>query len=74
MNLLWRYPQHPGCLRFHQGTIIIGGLPNQECFFEHPIKRWYGIAFARIFIGIILTEPTIDVREAPKERVDDHNI
>lgn len=67
MSILWGHPKHDGCLRFHHGTIIIGGLPNQECFFEHPIHTWYGISMGRVFLGIIRTAPTVDVREVPKQ-------
>lgn len=71
MNLHYGYPQHRGCFRFFHGTIIIGGLPNQDCYFEHPIRKWYGVSFARIFIGIILTDRSRDVREAPKDHSDE---
>lgn len=66
MNLHIGLPNYPGCLRFHHGTISAGREDErrkQEVYFEHPIKRWYGISFARLFIGIIKTEPTRDVRE-----------
>jgi hypothetical protein len=53
---------HPGCFRFHRGTIKATGYADQECYFEHPIRWWAGISFARLFIGVIRTAPTRDVR------------
>jgi hypothetical protein len=63
VNLHFGPTLHPGCLRFHRGTIHMKDREDQECYFEHPIKRWYGISFARLFIGIIRTEPTRDSRD-----------
>lgn len=62
MNLHFGRPVHPGCLRFHRGTIHAKGREDQKCYFEHPIKWWFGISFARLFIGIVRTESTRDVR------------
>lgn len=63
MNFHFRYPEHSGCIRFFHGTLRSKSFPDQECYFEHPIKWWYGISFARLFIGVIRTEPTRDVRQ-----------
>jgi hypothetical protein len=53
----------PGCFRFHNGTIKAKGYEDQQCYFEHPIKSWFGISFARLFIGVIRTDRTRDIRE-----------
>lgn len=62
MNLHVGQPQHTGALRFFHGTISARGEAIQDCYFEHPIRWWFGISFARMFIGIIRTEPTRDTR------------
>jgi len=71
MNLHFGPPNHVGGLRFHHGTLRAKGYEDQEVYFEHPIKWWFGISFARLFIGIIRTDRTRDVREArrPSETV-----
>lgn len=71
MSLIYGRPQHDGCFRFFHGTIIVGGLPNMDCYFEHPIRWWIGLTFGRLFIGLIRTEPTRDVREPPEGRLED---
>jgi hypothetical protein len=62
MNFHFGQTLHPGCFRFHRGTIHAKDYEDQECYFEHPIRWWFGISFARLFIGIVRTEPTRDVR------------
>lgn len=56
-------PQYQGGFRFHYGTVVVGGLPNRESYFEHPIRWWFGFSFARMFVGIIRTEPTVETLE-----------
>lgn len=63
MNLHYGQTNYPGCFRFHHGTIKAKGYKDQECYFEHPIKWWFGISFARLFIGIVRTDSTRDVRK-----------
>lgn len=63
--------EHDGALRFHTGTLSgtwEGERWSQECFFEHPIKRMFGISGtgARWFFGFIQVDGTRDVREPTK--------
>jgi len=62
MKLHWGSPDHDGSFRFFHGTLRARGQTDQQCYFEHPIERWYGVSFARSFFGIILTGRTRDVR------------
>lgn len=62
---------HRGALRFFLGTIGRRGHPDHHCYFEHPIRRMYGLSGsgARWFFGVIKTDGTRDVRsaEGPRE-------
>lgn len=65
MKLHFGTPDHDGCLRFFHGRIaatVDGQKRSQDCFFEHPIAWWFGISFARLFIGVIRTERTREAR------------
>lgn len=68
MKLHFGKTRYPGRFRFHHGTISHGSVPNQEVYFEHPIKWWVGISFTRSFFGFIKTEPTRDIRERAKPK------
>ena len=61
------HTEHAGCLSFFHGTIIIGGLPNQECFFGHPIKWWFGFSLGAplSFFGLIRLDGTREYRAEP---------
>lgn len=63
MTIHWGQTIHPGSLRLHRGTIGAKGCIDQECYFEHPIKCWYGISIGNTFFGVIRTGGTNDVRE-----------
>ena len=71
MKLHFGATEHRGWMRFFRGTITAKGYAPQYCFFEHPIKRMFGISGtgARWFLGVITVDGTHDVRslEAPKE-------
>ncbi|MGY3588046.1 hypothetical protein [Bradyrhizobium sp. USDA 4350] len=69
MTIHWGKTTFPGCLRFRHGTIHAKGRDDQECYFEHPIERWYGISFGWLFIGIIKVGSTRDVRQ-PRQDAD----
>jgi hypothetical protein len=62
MNIHWGSTRHPGCFRFHQGTISSKSM-KQECYFEQPIEWMYGISFAWCFLGLIKVGLSKDVRE-----------
>lgn len=71
MKLHFGKTEHDGCLRFHRGTLSWnrdGDRQSSECYFEHPIKKMFGIsgAGARWFFGIIQVDGTRDVRESGK--------
>lgn len=54
---------YPACLRFHRGTIRMKGRPDQECFFEHPIRWWFGMSWGtKWFVGFVRVDGTRDVR------------
>jgi len=62
-------PTDRGSLRFYRGALAWfsdGKEQRQECYFEHPIRRWWGISGQRWFFGIISTDATRDVREGDK--------
>lgn len=64
MKLHWGPPDHEGAIRFFQGTLKAKDMStNHRCYFEHPIRSWFGISFRRSFFGVILTNPTRDTRE-----------
>ena len=63
MKLHFGPPEHTACLRFFRGTIRAKGYPDTDCYFEHPIRSWFGISLSRVFIGIIRTDETRNARQ-----------
>jgi hypothetical protein len=61
MNIHYGKPIYEGGFRFRVGTIKAKDRPEREWAFEHPIKWWCGISFARMFIGIVRTDKTRDI-------------
>lgn len=70
MKLHFGHPDHIGCFRFLRGTIMAKGYPDQACYFEHPIRWMFGVSFARLFVGIVRTDLTRDVRAAVSSQQD----
>lgn len=66
MKLHFGATEYAGALRFFRGTIRAKGYKDQHCYFEHPIKRMYGIsgAGARWFLGLITVDGTHDARSS----------
>lgn len=65
MKLHWGQTNYPGCFRFHRTTISWekdDARYESDCYFEHPIKWWVGISFARSFFGFVRTDHTRDER------------
>jgi hypothetical protein len=56
-------PQFRGGFRFRHGTLSAQGRSDRACYFEHPIKWWFGISFARLFVGIVRTHRTVETLE-----------
>lgn len=53
-------PNHPGALRFFQGTLS-SKTWKQRAYFEHPIKWWLGLSWGSAwFVGIVRTDGTRD--------------
>ena len=64
--------KHRGVFRFFTGTISRRNMPEQFCYFEHPIRRMYGVSGsrARWFFGVIKTDATRDVRSSERPLED----